>query len=93
MDSPIYAPLPVAADPVMPSKTPRARATRAKKDDAPGRRLNTRRESDRFFRRLVGGMRNGVLAITRDGNVAELNAEAARIFQIKRSHRIVGRHF
>ena len=30
-------------------------------------------------------MRNGVLAITRDGNVAEINGEAARIFQIKRS--------
>ena len=60
---------------------------------APARRHNTRRESDRFFRRLVGGMRNGVLAITRDGNVAEINAEAARIFQIKRSPRIVGRHF
>ena len=38
-------------------------------------------------------MRNGVLAITRDGNVAEINGEAARIFQIKRSQRIVGRHF
>jgi nitrogen-specific signal transduction histidine kinase len=38
-------------------------------------------------------MRNGVLAITRDGNVAEMNGEAARIFQIKRSQRTVGRHF
>ena len=38
-------------------------------------------------------MRNGVLAITRDGNVAEMNAEAARIFQIKRSQSTVGRHF
>jgi len=57
------------------------------------RRSTTRGESDRFFRRLVAGMRNGVLAITRDGNVAEMNGEAARIFQIKRSQRIVGRHF
>lgn len=38
-------------------------------------------------------MRNGVLAITRDGNVAEMNGEAARIFQLKRSQRTVGRHF
>ena len=38
-------------------------------------------------------MRNGVLAITRDGNVAEINGEAARIFQIKRSPALVGRHF
>jgi len=56
-------------------------------------RRSTRGEPDRFFRRLVAGMRNGVLAITRDGNVAEMNGEAARIFQIKRSQRIVGRHF
>ena len=57
------------------------------------RRSTARGESDRFFRRLVAGMRNGVLAITRDGNVAEMNGEAARIFQIKRSQRTVGRHF
>ena len=75
MESPIFTPLPVAADPVMPSK-PRPRP----KSETPGRRHSTRRESDRFFRRLVGGMRNGVLAITRNGNVAEINAEAARIF-------------
>ena len=66
---------------------------RRKSDAGPARRHSTRRESDRFFRRLVGGMRNGVFAITRDGNVAEINGEAARIFQIKRSPHIVGRHF
>jgi nitrogen-specific signal transduction histidine kinase len=38
-------------------------------------------------------MRNGVLAITRDGKVVELNVEAQRIFQLKRSHHGVGRHF
>jgi len=52
-----------------------------------------RRETDRFFRQLVAGMRNGVLAITRDGLVAEINGEAQRIFQLKRSSRSVGRHF
>ena len=50
-------------------------------------------KSDRFFRHLVAGMRNGVLAITRDGIVAEINAEAQRIFQLKRSQSSVGRHF
>jgi len=72
--------------------TPKTRA-RAKPVRVPVRRQPSRGEPDRFFRRLVGGMRNGVLAITRDGNVAEINAEAARIFQIKRSPQIVGRHF
>jgi nitrogen-specific signal transduction histidine kinase len=38
-------------------------------------------------------MRNGVLAITRDGLVAEMNTEAQRIFQLKRSQNAVGRHF
>lgn len=66
---------------------------RTKSGKAPVPRKALRRESDRFFRRLVTGMRNGVLAITRDGNVAEMNTEAARIFRIKRSQRTVGRHF
>jgi PAS domain S-box-containing protein len=52
-----------------------------------------RRESDRFFRRLVCSMRNGVLAITRDGSVAEMNTEAYRIFQLKRTPSAVGRPF
>ena len=88
MESPFLAPVPLAAEPLMPTTTRR----RAKPGRAPARR-SPRREPDRFFRRLVAGMRNGVLAITREGDVAEINAEAARIFQIKRSPRIVGRHF
>jgi nitrogen-specific signal transduction histidine kinase len=73
----------------MPSTTRR----RPRSARAPARGGSVRGESDRFFRRMVTGMRNGVLAITRDGDVAEINAEAARIFQIKRSQRTVGRHF
>jgi signal transduction histidine kinase len=38
-------------------------------------------------------MRNGVLAITREGYVAEINGEALRIFQLKRTQNAVGRHF
>lgn len=51
------------------------------------------RETDRFFRYVVSSMRNGVLAILRDGSVAEMNAEASRIFQIKRTPTAVGRQF
>jgi PAS domain S-box-containing protein len=89
MESPHFTPLLLAEGPLMPSKI----GDRRKSESDPARRHSTRRESDRFFRRLVGGMRNGVLAITRDGNVAEINGEAARIFQIKRSPQIIGRHF
>jgi nitrogen-specific signal transduction histidine kinase len=38
-------------------------------------------------------MRNGVLAVTREGVVVEMNAEAFRIFQLKRTARAVGRPF
>lgn len=38
-------------------------------------------------------MRNGVLAITRNGTVAEMNAEAYRIFHLKRTPTGVGRSF
>ena len=37
---------------------------------------------DAFFRHIVSGMRNGVLAITRDGRLAVINDEAYRIFAV-----------
>src|SRR6476620_5865589 len=37
---------------------------------------------DAFFRQIVTGMRNGVLAITRDGRLAVINDEAYRLFGI-----------
>ncbi len=37
---------------------------------------------DVFFRHIVSGMRNGVLAITRDGRLALINDEAYRIFGV-----------
>jgi signal transduction histidine kinase len=44
------------------------------------RRPPGRRPDDVFFRHIVAGMRNGVLAITRDGRIALMNDEAYRIF-------------
>jgi PAS domain S-box-containing protein len=46
---------------------------------------------DRFFRHIVGSMRNGVLAIRRDGNVALMNEEAYRIFGLKQREDDLGR--
>jgi signal transduction histidine kinase len=37
---------------------------------------------DRFFRDMVNSMRNGVLAVTREGTLAVMNDEAYRIFGI-----------
>ena len=47
---------------------------------------------DRFFRHIVDSMRNGVIAIRRDGTVALMNDEAYRIFALGRRDDI-GRPF
>jgi signal transduction histidine kinase len=48
---------------------------------------------DRFFRHLVSSMRNGVIAIHRDGTLALMNAEAYRIFSLTRRASDIGRSF
>jgi len=47
--------------------------------------------SDAFFRHIVSGMRNGVLAITREGRLALINDEAYRIFGVSSQADDVGR--
>ncbi len=49
------------------------------------------RPDDRFFRQLVGSMRNGVIAIHRDGTLALMNDEAYRIFMLTRQPGDAGR--
>jgi len=46
---------------------------------------------DIFFRHIVRSMRNGVIAIHRDGTIALMNAEAYRIFALPRATDHVGR--
>src|SRR6185436_3470768 len=46
--------------------------------------------TDSFFRQIVLGMRNGVLAITRDGRIALANDEARRIFALPAGQPTVG---
>ncbi len=48
---------------------------------------------DRFFRQMVRSMRNGVLAITRDGRVAVMNEVAYRTFGLSPSAADIGRPF
>lgn len=48
---------------------------------------------DRFFRHLVGSMRNGVIAIHRNGTLALMNDEAYRIFALTREADDLGRSF
>ncbi len=48
---------------------------------------------DRFFRDMVASMRNGVLAVTRDGGVAVMNDEAYRIFGLTPDADDIGRAY
>jgi signal transduction histidine kinase len=48
---------------------------------------------DRFFRHIVASMRNGVIAIRRNGTVALMNDEAYRIFAVERRSDDIGRPF
>ena len=48
---------------------------------------------DRFFRHVVSSMRNGVIAIRRDGTVALMNDEAYRTFSLARRPDDIGRPF
>ena len=71
-------PVPPGRLPIKPRQT----ATRA-----------TGSPDDRFFRHIVSSMRNGVLAIRRDGTLALMNDEAYRIFGIVAEPGDVGRPF
>jgi PAS domain S-box-containing protein len=67
-----------------------------KPDSAPAPdvgRLEARGSRDVFFRQMVANMRNGVLAITRDGHLVVINAEACRIFGLNTSTIYVGRPY
>jgi signal transduction histidine kinase len=62
--------------------------------DLPSRRKTTRDGlSDRFFRHLVYNLRNGVLAITRDGRVAAMNDIAYRVLGLSPRPGDLGRPF
>src|SRR5262245_17798105 len=61
----------------------------------PPRRITLRGQApqDRFFRQLVSSMRNGVLAIHRDGALALMNDEAYLIFGVAHEPGDIGRSF
>jgi nitrogen-specific signal transduction histidine kinase len=78
--------------------TPRRPPSRAGRRRSPGVALAAPRRrsvdlTDRFFRHLVSSMRNGVIAVRRDGTVALMNSEAYRIFSLTPRPGDVGRPF
>jgi PAS domain S-box-containing protein len=78
----------------MPDMTKRSEAT-ARPSASPTMRKGvaprTTAPEDRFFRHIVDSMRNGVIAIRRDGTVALMNDEAYRIFGLTRQPDDIGR--
>lgn len=59
----------------------------------PKRAAKPSRLTDVFFRHMVGNMRNGVLAIARDGGVVLVNDEACRLFALPPGQTLVGQPF
>jgi signal transduction histidine kinase len=49
--------------------------------------------SDRFFRDMVGSMRNGVIAITRDGHIAVMNDVACHALHVPVRATNIGGHY
>jgi PAS domain S-box-containing protein len=74
-------------------RRPTRRAAASSRVRAKSPRATAGEIPDAFFRQLVFSLRNGVLVITRDGRVAAVNAEACRIFRLKRTRPIIGRPF
>jgi len=77
--------------PMSDAKTPsrlgaRATATRTARTRRPGNKGAT----DKFFRDLVWSLRNGVLAVTRDGTVTVMNDVAYQILGLKRHTADIG---
>src|SRR5688572_31357892 len=74
-------------------RTPPARAARpasTRRSPPPGTRSASGAD-DVFFRHIVTGMRNGVLALTAQGALALINDEACRIFGITPRNADLGR--
>ena len=68
-----------------------ARAPRARKTGAP--KAEPQVVPDGFYRDMVWNLRNGVVAVTRDGRVAVMNDIAYRILGLKPRAKDIGRHF
>ena len=73
------------------SMTAMPTARRSSVRPAPKARLHNMR--DAFFRHMVANMRNGVLAITRSGEVVLINDEACRIFGLPPGDIYIGQNY
>jgi signal transduction histidine kinase len=76
-----------------PTRLARPRTAPAAQARVRGRATAVPAPDDRFFRDIVSSMRNGVLAVTRDGTLAVMNEEAYRIFALPPDPFDIGRPY
>jgi signal transduction histidine kinase len=81
----------MTAKPTPPSRTRKAKAGRGGKTS--GRAAEQGVVPDGFYRDLVWNLRNGVVAITKDGRVAVMNDIAYRTLGLKARATDIGRHY
>ena len=79
--------------PALPRPTRRRPAPAAEIDTAAMSTSVPSMSPDRFFRDMVGSMRNGVIAIARDGHVAVMNDVACHALHIPIRASNIGGHF
>ena len=73
-------------------KAPPARRSKSRTPDPEARQgIEARGEADTFFRDLVWSLRNGVLAVTRDGAVTVMNDVAYQILGLARRPSDIGK--
>src|SRR5687767_13824395 len=77
--------------PIRPERARRPARTRRRSRSVPPAARSEGGVDDVFFRHIVTGMRNGVLALTVDGKLALINDEAYRIFGITQGAEDIGR--
>src|SRR4030095_11766235 len=81
----------MAAKPIRPPRSKKLRPAKPPRTLAPkpGRGV----VPDGFYRDMVWNLRNGIVAITRDGRVAVMNEIAYRVLGIKPRQSDIGRPF
>jgi signal transduction histidine kinase len=82
----------MAAKPTRAPRSKKLRPTRPAREAAPSA-PGPGVVPDGFYRDMVWNLRNGVVAITRDGRIAVMNDIAYRILGLKARAKDIGRHF
>jgi signal transduction histidine kinase len=83
----------MAAKPLRPARTRKPGPARSSRSAAPRGDAGGGVVPDGFYREMVWNLRNGVVAITRDGRVAVMNEIAYRVLGLKPRAKDIGRHF